>query len=134
MGATSCSNSPDGWEVDQPWLWWDGPAGGDGTGGPWGNPPPGATGGQLGGAGALPAMARCRALIADALAGVPWEVHRDREKLRTPNWILDPQALRPDERISSTVLEVRLSAVEFWAAFLGERHRAGGGDPLRAGA
>ena len=109
-------NSPDGWEIDQPWLWWDGPAGGDGTGGPWGNPPPNA--GLPDGRGALPAMARCRALIADALAGVPWQVHRDTETLRTPDWILDPQGLRTDGRVSSTVLEVRLSAVEFWASFL----------------
>ena len=31
-------NQPDGWEVDQPWLWW---TDGDGT---FGNPPPGADG------------------------------------------------------------------------------------------
>jgi HK97 family phage portal protein len=113
-------NDPDGWEVDQPWLWWDGPAGGDGTGGPWGNPPPGADsfGPGSGGKSALPAMARCRSLIVDALAGVPWEVHRGREKLTTPDWILDPQGLREDGRVTSSVLDVRLSAVEFWSSFL----------------
>ena len=116
-GRDILQNSPDGWEVDQPWLWWDGPAGGDGTGGPWGNPPPGA-GSPLGGGAALPSMARCRALIADALAGVPWDVHRGDEHLRTPDWILDPQGLRADGRVSTTVLDVRLSAVEFWASFL----------------
>jgi HK97 family phage portal protein len=117
-GRDILANTPDGWEVDQPWLWWDGPAGGTGSGGPYGNPPPGA-GGASGMAGSvLPAMARCRALIADVLAGVPWEVHRDREKLRTPDWLTDPQGLRADGRVSSQVLDVRLSAVEFWSAFL----------------
>jgi len=111
-------NDPDGWEVDQPWLWFDGPAGGEGTGGPWGNPIPNSTPGGIGGKGALPAMGRCRSLIVDALAGVPWEVHRDREKLRTPEWILDPQGLRVDGRVASTTLDVKLSAVEFWASFL----------------
>jgi HK97 family phage portal protein len=111
-------NSPDGWEVEQPWLWFDGPAGGDGTGGPWGNPLPNTPGG-FGGSGALPAMGRCRSLIVDALAGVPWEVHRGREKLPTPDWVLDPQGLREDGRvIASSVLDVRLSTVEFWASFL----------------
>jgi HK97 family phage portal protein len=118
-GRDMLRNDPDGWEVDQPWLWWDGPAGSaDGTGGPWGNPPPGADDPFSSGKSALPAMARCRSLIVDALAGVPWEVHRDREKLRTPDWILDPQGLREDERITSSVLDVRLSAVEFWSSFL----------------
>ncbi len=41
-------NSPDGWEVEQPWLWWG--QGGDGDGGPWpgalGSPIPGAGGGS----------------------------------------------------------------------------------------
>jgi HK97 family phage portal protein len=117
-GRDILQNTPDGWEVEQPWLWWDGPAGGDGTGGPFGNPPPGADVPGMGGRGALPAMARCRSLICDALAGVPWEVHRDRDKLTTPDWILDPQGLREDLRVGPTVEDVRLSAVEFWSAFL----------------
>jgi len=121
-GRDILHNTPDGWEVDQPWIWWDGPAGGDGTGGPWGNPPPGADGFGLGlgdtRGGALPAMARCRALICDALAGVPWNVYRGREQLRTPDWVMDPQGLRDDGRVTSAVLDVRLSAVEFWSAFL----------------
>ena len=120
-GRDILQNTPDGWEVDQPWLWWDGPAGGDGTGGPWGNPPPGAEFGQLmpGGA-SLPAMGRCRALIADALAGVPWQVYRGREQLTTPAWLLDPQGLRADDRVLGdyTLHDVRLSAVEFWSSFL----------------
>lgn len=120
-GRDILRNDPDGWEIDQPHLWWDGPAGSaDGTGGPWGNPPPGARDGVLMGAGgaALPAMSRCRALIADALAGVPWDTYRGREKLVTPDWILDPQGLRPDERVGASVSGMSLSAVEFWSAFI----------------
>ena len=117
-GRDVLENTPDGWEVDQPWLWWDGPAGSDGgTGGPWGNPPPGARG-QFGGRSALPAMGRCRALIADALAGVPFNVYRGREKQPTPTWILDPQNLADDGRKGSSVRNVALSAVEFWSSVL----------------
>lgn len=113
-GRDILANSPDGWEVEQPWLWFDGPNGGDGTGGPFGNPPPGAAGSYA----ALPAAARCRSLICDTLAGMPWEIYRGRERLRTPDFITDPQALRNDERIVSSSLEIRLSAVEFWSSFL----------------
>lgn len=112
-GRDVLQNTPDGWEVDQPWLWWDGPAGSDGTGGPWGNPPPRA---RFGGGRALPAMARCRALIADALAGCPFQVVRGRDILPTPTWILDPQNLADDGRKHSTVRNVALSAVEFWSS------------------
>lgn len=116
-GRDILQNTPDGWEVDQPWLWWDGPAGADdGTGGPWGNPPPGADGIAFAGGGTLPAMARCRALIADALAGVPFHVYRGRERLTTPTWILDPQGLSNDARVLSGVRNVALSAVEFWSS------------------
>lgn len=108
-------NDPDGWEVEQPRLWWDGPAGGDGTSGPYGNPPPGAGSPALR---ALPAMARCRSLICDQLAGVPWQVHRGADRLRTPDWITDPQGLRVDARVQSSVLDIRQSAVEFWSTFL----------------
>ena len=41
-------NSPDGWEVEQPWLWWLGPNGTGTGGGPFGHPIPGAT--PIGGA------------------------------------------------------------------------------------
>lgn len=116
-GRDILDNTPDGWEVDQPWLWWDGPAGSDGgTGGPWGNPPPGADLPWLGRGSALPAMARCRALIADALAGVPFNVYRGRDRVETPTWIGDPQNLADDGRKGSTVRNVALSAVEFWSS------------------
>jgi HK97 family phage portal protein len=61
-------------------------------------------------------MGRCRALIADALAGCPFLVYRGRERLPTPTWILDPQNLAEDGRKHSTVRNVALSAVEFWSS------------------
>jgi HK97 family phage portal protein len=106
-------NSPDGWEVDQPWLWWTGPADGDGTGGPWGNPPPGADTASW--YSSIPAVTRCTALICDTIAGLPWHVYRDDLRTATPSWISDPQALRQDGRVvTPTSVETRLSAVEFW--------------------
>lgn len=110
-GRDILENTPDGWEVERPWLWWDGPAGGNGTGGPFGNPPPGANGR----AASLPAMGRCRALIADALAGCPFQVFRGRDQITTPTWIEDPQNLADDGRKHSSVRNVALSAVEFWS-------------------
>ena len=111
-------NDPDGWEVERPWLWWMGPAGSDGTGGPFGNPPPGADDGRWG-AGTLPAVSRCTSIIVDTIAGLPWQVRRGWELLDRPAWIDDPQALRQDGRIlGASVDEVRLSAVEFWAQWL----------------
>jgi HK97 family phage portal protein len=111
-GRDMLVNDPDGWEVSHPGLWWEGPAGGDGTGGPIGNPPPGATTPHN-----LPAaVTRCTSLLADTLAGMPWRVMRDRERLPAPDWITDPQAKRRDLRIAAgPVPEWRRSAVEFWS-------------------
>jgi hypothetical protein len=94
-------NTPDGWEVDQPWLWWDGPAGGDGTGGPFGNPPPGAGGGWSGSGGylAVPAFLQCTNLIAEQIAAMPWQVYgADGTRTDTPAWIADPHNARLDAR------------------------------------
>lgn len=113
-GRDILQNSPDGWEIDQPWLWWTG-NGSDDTGSGdvvWGNPPPGADGQR----GSLPAMGRCRALIADALAGVPFACYQGRQQVETPTWIVDPQNLADDGRKGSTVRNVALSAVEFWSS------------------
>jgi HK97 family phage portal protein len=110
-------NSPDGWEISQPWLWWAGPAGSDGTGGPWGNPPPGADGGNL--AAGIPAVMRCTSIICDTIAGLPWRVMKGYDQLPTPSWISDPQLLRADGRVAGNALvEVRYSAVEFWASWI----------------
>jgi HK97 family phage portal protein len=117
-GRDILQNTPDGWEIDQPWLWWDGPADSDGTGGPWGNPPPGADMPYAMKGSTIPAMARCRSLICDVLAGVPWKVYRGREQLPTPSWIADPQGLNGDGRRGSSVTPVSLSAVEFWSQAL----------------
>lgn len=119
-GRDILTNSPDGWEVDQPWLWWDGPADGDGTGGPFGNPPPGAefAGPTLRGT-AVPAVTACVQELADPIAGMPWKFYRGRERLETPSWITDPQALRPDgRRLTAPGPDARLSAVEFWSQYI----------------
>jgi phage portal protein BeeE len=114
-GRDMLLNDPDGWEVDQPWLWWQGPAGGDGTGGPLGNPPPGA----MRPARVPAAVTRCTSLIADTIAGLPWQVRRGLERLDTPPWIADPQLLRMDARIDGGVVPAtRRSVVEFRAYML----------------
>lgn len=108
-------NQPDGWEVDQPWLWWLGP--GDGTLGPYGNP---LVPGDPAGLATLPAVARCTSIICDTIGGLPWRVVRgDYEQLATPDWISDPQATRLDGRVvGGPVLDNRLGAVEFWANWI----------------
>ena len=95
-----------------PWLWW---TDGDGT---FGNPPPGADGSGF--LTSLPAVSRCTSIICDTIGGLPWDIFRGYEKLPDPPWIQDPQALRPDARIvdPATLLEVRLSAVEFWTQWI----------------
>jgi HK97 family phage portal protein len=116
-GRDILHNTPDGWEVDRPAIWWLGPPeGGDPV---WGNPPPGADGSGV--FASLPAVTRCTSIIADTVAGLPWHVVRgDYEQLSTPDWILDPQALRLDGRVASGAgdLAVKLSAVEFWANWI----------------
>lgn len=107
-------NDPDGWEIDRPALWWLGPAGSDGTGGPWGNPPPGAEGGW----GNLPSVNRCTSIICDTLGGLPWDVFAGFAKQPKPLWLRDPQLLRTDGRASGISADARLSAVEFWSAWV----------------
>lgn len=108
-------NDPDGWEVERPWLWWDGPASGTGTGGPFGNPPPGAFGGPKSYT-ALPVFMQCTALISEQIAAMPWQVFRDGVKESPPSWVADPMAARLDGRVPALdVPLVRLSAPEFWA-------------------
>lgn len=113
-------NDPNGWEVDQPWLWWEGPADGSPTPGPWGNPPPGAEFGapSLRGT-SLPAVTRCVALIADKIASMPWKVYRGREQIDTPAWILDPQAAARDGRRPELGgPDIRFSGVEYWTQYI----------------
>ena len=108
-------NYPDGWEVEQPWLWSS-----PGINGPFtiGNPIPGAAHGSN--LASIPAVARCTAIIVDSLAGMPWKVYRGRDQLPTPDWIADPQALRLDGRVldPAAVPDVRLSHVDFWSNWL----------------
>lgn len=102
-------NSPDGWEVDQPWLWWTG-------GGPIGHPIPGA--GDPTGFSSIPAVSHATNLIVDTIAALPRHVYRDdTERLPTPTWIADPQALRLDGRVIDQGIGLdatRMSDVDFW--------------------
>jgi phage portal protein BeeE len=108
-------NSPDGWAVEQPQLWWK-----EGTGiqGPFGNPIPGAY--PWANWANIPAVARCTSIIVDELAAVPWKVYRGREELDSPDWLTDPQALRLDGRVvdPEALPDVRLSHVDFWSSWL----------------
>lgn len=110
------NNTPDGWEVDRPWLWWLGPP--DDGAPVWGNPPPGAEPSAW--FATLPAVSRCTGIIANTVGGLPWLVYRSYDQLPTPDWISDPQALRLDGRVVGlpTDVEVKLSAVEFWANWI----------------
>ena len=106
-------NSPDGWEVEQPWLWWTG------SGGPWGNPIPGSS--NWASFANMPGVARATSLIVDTIATLPWHVYRgDTERLVTPSWMADPQALRLDGRgvDVATMVDCRLSAVDFWGQWI----------------
>ena len=48
----------------------------------------------------IPAVARATGLIVDTIGTLPWHVYRgDTERLPTPDWIADPQALRLDGRV-----------------------------------
>lgn len=109
-------NDPDGWEVEQPWLWWTGAA--NGAPGPFGHPIPGAE--PWANWASLPAVGRATSLVVDTLAGLPWHVFRGTERLPTPDWITDPQALRLDGRVvdPTSVADVRQSAMDFWTQWL----------------
>jgi len=116
-GRDVLHNSPDGWEVEQPWLWWSGSQT-PGIRGPFGNPIPGAFEGSN--LASIPAVARCTSIIVDELAAMPWKVYRGREQLTAPDWIADPQALRLDGRVIDPAAGafVRLSHVDFWSSWL----------------
>jgi HK97 family phage portal protein len=104
-------NSPGGWEVEQPWLWWTGNTNGANT---IGNPIPGAYGPGFAG---IPGVDRCTRLVGETITSLPWHVMRDEtERLPTPAWIADPQALRLDGRVidSSDASDGRLSRSDFW--------------------
>jgi HK97 family phage portal protein len=112
-------NTPDGWEVDQQHLWWDGPADSDGTGGPFGNPPPNAELGPSGYGWAPPVVSRCLQLTADKIASMPWKTFRGRDVQVAPSWITDPQNLAADgRRAQATTKLARFSGVDFWSQHL----------------
>jgi HK97 family phage portal protein len=114
-------NDPDGWEIDQPWLWFtdDSPRNPN-AGNTFGNPIPGATDAVDGAQGhSLAVVDRCLQLTADKIAGMPWKFYRGRDRLDAPSWITDPQALARDGRRPFIgTMDVRFSGVEFWAQYL----------------
>lgn len=120
-------NSPDGWEIDSPELWWL--TGGDGDS-VIGNPLGGSWQGPLAWLSSLPGVTRVTSLICEAIAGLPWPLYRgDYEQLDPPDWITDPQALRLDNRVNDPerAPEVRLSRVEFWTQWIASAFWLGDG-------
>jgi HK97 family phage portal protein len=113
-------NSPDGWEVEQPALWWTGGFGGNyvpGSGQTLGNPIPGGDPSQAWMS--LPTVTRATSLIVDTLAGLPWAVLRGQEHLPDPEWLTDPQSLRMDGRIVDSALpEDRMSRMDLRTQWL----------------
>lgn len=109
-------NSPDGWEVERPWLWWSGSAGGGRT--TLGNPIPGAD--PWVPFSGIPAVARSTSIIVDTLAALPWKVYRGTEQLVTPDWIADPQSLRLDGRVVDPLaaMDTRWSAMDVWSQWI----------------
>ena len=66
-------------------------------------------------------MARATGLIVDTIGTLPWHVYRaDTERLKTPDWVADPQVLRLDGRVvdPSGVTEARMTAVDFWCQWI----------------
>lgn len=114
-GRDMLVNTPDGWEIDQPYLWYDGPAVGDAP--VYGNPPPNARGYNR--YAAIPAVSRCTSLIADILGSMPFKVLRGRDPQPVADWLTDPQAVRVDGRIAAPALDdVRFTGPEFWSQYL----------------
>jgi HK97 family phage portal protein len=66
----------------------------------------------------LPAVSRATSLIVDTLSGLPINIRRGFETLPTPGWIEDPQLVRPDGRVMSTVQPGRLNRMEFYGQWV----------------
>ena len=66
----------------------------------------------------LPAASRAASLIVDTISGLPINLRRGLETLETPNWMEDPQLIRPDARIMSTVQPGRLNKMEFFGQWI----------------
>lgn len=66
----------------------------------------------------LPAVGRATNLISDTIAGLPWWLVRDRERLGLPAWLADPQNRRGDPRLGGTVVNDGASAVAWRTALL----------------
>lgn len=66
----------------------------------------------------LPAVSRAASLIVDTLSGLPINIRRGLETLPTPGWIEDPQLVRPDGRVMSSVQPGRLNRMEFFGQWI----------------
>jgi HK97 family phage portal protein len=66
----------------------------------------------------LPAVGRATNLIVDTIAGLPWWLGRDRERLALPAWLADPQNRRGDPRLGGTAVSDGASAVSWRTSFL----------------
>jgi HK97 family phage portal protein len=66
----------------------------------------------------LPAVSRATSLIVDTLSGLPINIRRGFETLPTPGWIEDPQLVRPDGRVMSSVQPGRLNRMEFYGQWV----------------
>lgn len=62
----------------------------------------------------LAAVERARGLIADSLAGVPWQVYRGRVQQPTPSWLWDPMGAQNDGR-ATVQNPMGLTGVQFWS-------------------
>ena len=66
----------------------------------------------------IPAVSRAASLIVDTISGLPIDLRRGLETLPTPGWIEDPQLVRPDGRVMSTVQPGRLNRMEFFGQWI----------------
>jgi HK97 family phage portal protein len=66
----------------------------------------------------IPAVSRAAGLIVDTISGLPFQLRRGLETLETPGWLDDPQLVRPDQRIMSSVQPGRLNKMEFYGQWI----------------
>ena len=114
-------NSPDGWEVEQPWLWWLGPNGNGSGGGPFGHPIPGASPDRRRIAG-IPAVHRATGLIVDTIGTLPWHVYRGRDGTAADPAVdrrpAGPPPRRPGRRHRPAGRDPPCRAVDFWGQWI----------------
>lgn len=123
-------NSPDGWVIERPQLFYldptYGPEGGGGKpndGGTWSSTGPlGGYDPNVASALAIPAVARATNIVVDPVVSVSWEVYkgdmRESSQIDTPLWLTDPQNANLDGRIPGLGIQAPLTALEFWGQWI----------------